>query len=45
MRQRGISEAQAKAMLTEAFIADALEAAPEQARDVLQKTAQDWLAV
>ena len=45
MRQRGISEAQAKAMLTEAFIADALETAPEMVRDVLQKTAQGWLAI
>ncbi len=44
MRQRGISETQAKAMLTEAFIADALEAAPEAARDILLQTAQDWLS-
>ena len=45
MRQRGISEAQAKAMLTEAFIAEALEAAPDAARDILLQTAQDWLGV
>lgn len=45
MRQRGICEAQAKAMLTEAFIAQALESAPEAAREVLLQTAQSWLAI
>ncbi|MEO9969295.1 MAG: SufD family Fe-S cluster assembly protein [Hyphomonadaceae bacterium] len=45
MRQRGISELQAKAMLTEAFISEALETAPEAARDILLSAAQDWLAL
>lgn len=44
LRQRGIPEAQAKALLTEAFIAEALETAFDGAGEIMLKTAQDWLA-
>ncbi|MEL7128890.1 MAG: SufD family Fe-S cluster assembly protein [Pseudomonadota bacterium] len=43
LRQRGIPEAMAKALLTEAFIADALESADDAARDVLLVAAHGWL--
>ncbi|MEM0985609.1 MAG: SufD family Fe-S cluster assembly protein [Pseudomonadota bacterium] len=43
MRQRGIPDAQAKALLTEAFIADALETAHEATGDILRTLASDWL--
>lgn len=44
LRQRGIPETQARAMLTEAFIAEALGMADEAVRDVLLAEAQDWLS-
>jgi len=44
MRQRGIPEADAKAMLTEAFIAEALETAFEGADQIMLETARGWLA-
>ena len=44
LRQRGIPEAEAKALLTEAFIAEALGAAPETLRDTLASEARAWLA-
>ena len=43
MRQRGIPEAQAKAMLTEAFVAEALHTADDRVRDILLQSARDWL--
>ena len=43
MRQRGIPEAVARAMLTEAFVAEALETADERVQDILLETARDWL--
>lgn len=43
MRQRGIPEAVAKAMLTEAFVAEALETAHDVAREALLETARLWL--
>jgi Fe-S cluster assembly protein SufD len=43
LRQRGIPLAQARAMLTEAFIAEALEAAGEL-EEVLRHEAQAWLS-
>ncbi|MEZ5947438.1 MAG: SufD family Fe-S cluster assembly protein [Hyphomonas sp.] len=43
MRQRGIGEAEARALLTEAFIAEALEAAGDL-EDILREQAQGWLA-
>ncbi|MEM7767407.1 MAG: SufD family Fe-S cluster assembly protein [Pseudomonadota bacterium] len=43
MRQRGLPEADARALLTEAFIAEALETAPDMARDALREVAQNWL--
>jgi Fe-S cluster assembly protein SufD len=43
MRQRGIAEAEARALLTEAFIAEALETAGEM-EDALREQARDWLA-
>ena len=43
MRQRGIPEAVAKAMLTEAFVAEALETAHDVAREALLETARSWL--
>ncbi len=44
LRQRGIPEGQAKAMLTEAFIAEALETAYEGADEIMLETARGWLA-
>jgi Fe-S cluster assembly protein SufD len=43
MRQRGIAEDEARALLTEAFIAEALETAGDL-EDVLREQARDWLA-
>ncbi|HPF22227.1 MAG TPA: SufD family Fe-S cluster assembly protein [Hyphomonas sp.] len=43
LRQRGIPEAEARALLTEAFIAEALEAAGDL-EDVLREQARAWLA-
>ena len=43
MRQRGIPEAKAKALLTEAFVAEALETADETVQDTLLDTARTWL--
>lgn len=43
MRQRGIPEAQARALLTEAFIAEALETANETVRDALTDAARSFL--
>ncbi|MEM7329384.1 MAG: SufD family Fe-S cluster assembly protein [Pseudomonadota bacterium] len=44
MRQRGIPETQAKALLTEAFIAEALESANEGVHDALLEAARTFLA-
>lgn len=44
MRQRGIPEAQARALLTEAFIAEALDEASESAKDTLLTAARAFLA-
>ena len=44
LRQRGIPETQARAMLTEAFIAEALSTADESVREVLLTEAQNWLS-
>ena len=44
LRQRGIPEAQAKAMLTEAFVAEALETAFAGADEIMLDTARGWLA-
>jgi Fe-S cluster assembly protein SufD len=44
MRQRGIPEAQARALLTEAFIAEALEDANEAVQDTLLEAARAFLA-
>jgi len=44
LRQRGIPERQARGMLTEAFIAEALGTADESVRDVLFAEAQVWLS-
>lgn len=44
MRQRGIPEAQARALLTEAFIAEALEPASESVRDALTEAARSFLS-
>lgn len=43
MRQRGIAEVEARALLTEAFIAEALEEAGDL-EDVLRDEAREWLA-
>ncbi|MEL6566845.1 MAG: SufD family Fe-S cluster assembly protein [Pseudomonadota bacterium] len=43
MRQRGIPEPQARALLTEAFIAEALSETPESLRSVLEGKARGWL--
>ena len=43
MRQRGVPEAEARALLTEAFIAEALETAGEL-EGVLREEARNWLA-
>jgi len=44
MRQRGIPEAQARALLTEAFVAEALEEASEGVRDALIDAARSFLS-
>ena len=44
LRQRGIPEAQAKAMLTEAFVAEALETGFEGADEIMLEAARGWLA-
>lgn len=44
MRQRGIPEAAAKALLTEAFIAEGLETADDSVRDIMLDTAREWLS-
>ncbi|MFN3211975.1 MAG: SufB/SufD family protein [Henriciella sp.] len=44
MRQRGIPEAQARALLTEAFVAEALEEANEGVQDTLLAAARAFLA-
>ncbi|MEM9841650.1 MAG: SufD family Fe-S cluster assembly protein [Pseudomonadota bacterium] len=44
MRQRGIPEAEARALLTEAFIAEALEDASETAHAAMLDAARDFLA-
>lgn len=44
LRQRGIPETQARAMLTEAFIAEALSTADDSVHDVLLVEAQNWLS-
>lgn len=43
LRQRGIPEKQARALLTEAFIIEALDDAPEVVRDILVEEARAWL--
>jgi len=43
LRQRGLSESIARAVLTEAFIAEALETAPEDVREALIEEARQWL--
>ena len=43
MRQRGIPEAEARALLTQAFIAEALEEASESVQDALLDAAQSFL--
>ncbi len=44
MRQRGIPEAEARALLTEAFIAEALEEASESVHEAMLEAARDFLA-
>ncbi|MEO1303713.1 MAG: SufD family Fe-S cluster assembly protein [Pseudomonadota bacterium] len=44
MRQRGIPEAEARALLTQAFVAEALEDANESVRDALLDAAREFLA-
>lgn len=44
MRQRGIPESVARALLTEAFISEALDTAHPSAVDRLREEAQGWLA-
>ncbi|MCR9080338.1 MAG: SufD family Fe-S cluster assembly protein [Hyphomonadaceae bacterium] len=44
MRQRGIPEAQARALLTEAFVSEALEEANDGVRDALLDAARSFLA-
>lgn len=44
MRQRGIPEAEARALLTEAFIAEALEEASESVHEALLEAAREFLA-
>ena len=44
MRQRGIPEAEARALLTEAFVAEALEDASESVREALLDAARSFLA-
>ena len=42
-RQRGIPEAQARALLTEAFVAEALEGASEGVREAMLDAARSFL--
>lgn len=44
MRQRGIPEAQARALLTEAFVGEALEQASDNVRDALLEATRAFLA-
>ncbi len=44
MRQRGLPETEARALLTQAFIAEALAAAPEAVGDILRDQARSFLA-
>ncbi len=44
MRQRGLPETAARALLTEAFVSEALEHADETAREIMLDAARDWLA-
>ena len=44
MRQRGIPEAQARALLTEAFVAEALEEASDGVRDAMLDAARSFLS-
>lgn len=44
LRQRGIPEAQAKAMLTEAFVAEALETGFEGADEIMLEATRGWLS-
>jgi len=43
LRQRGLPEAEARALLTEAFIAEALETAPEPLRERLREEARAFI--
>ncbi|MEL7482555.1 MAG: SufD family Fe-S cluster assembly protein, partial [Pseudomonadota bacterium] len=43
LRQRGIPDAAAKALLTEAFVSEALDAAPDAAKERLLDMARFWL--
>lgn len=43
MRQRGIPEATARALLTEAFVSEALETADESVADLISQAARSWL--
>lgn len=45
MRQRGLPEPVARALLTEAFIAEALERTGEREGEILREQARDWLAM
>lgn len=44
LRQRGLPQPEAKALLTQAFIAEALDDAPESLRDILAEEARRFLA-
>lgn len=44
MRQRGIPEKDARALLTEAFVAEALEDAPEALAEAMTTKARSWLS-
>ena len=43
LRQRGIPETEAKALLTQAFVAEALESAPDPVAEILRAAAEAWL--
>jgi hypothetical protein len=43
LRQRGIPETEAKALLTQAFVTEALESAPDLAAEILRAAAEAWL--
>ncbi len=45
IRQRGVPEAEARAMLTETFLAEAFEAAEDGIADILMAEARRWLLV